>query len=105
MISPTIVIGVPGWGLLSTPAATVVLVHGWAGLVPSFAIGLSYDPFSTAISGWRIADFVGAFFGASFFSCAASVTAAAIAISTDSVLRFKCFLQKIYRKVITGGGA
>src|SRR3954454_18275828 len=56
-------------------------------------MGLAKVPDSTAISGWRIADFVAAFFGASFassfFSWAASVTAAAITTSTLNVLRLK----------------
>ena len=48
------VTGLPGCGLLSTAAATVVADHGSLGLVPIVAIGWSYVPLSTFISVCRM---------------------------------------------------
>src|SRR5436853_170386 len=94
----------PGCGLLSTPAATVVAVHGSAGLVPMLIAGLSHVPVVAVISGWRIADFAGAFLGAPFLSCAESATAAAITIVTVNSFNFMCTLRSLKRVSYTPDG-
>src|SRR6185437_13970550 len=84
MISPTRVMGWPGCGFLSTPAATVVSLQTApaAGFLPSVAMGLSQVPFSTVISGCRIP-----------FCWANKTTAAVAANRTRMLLRFTIPLQ------------
>src|SRR4051812_48605506 len=54
MISPTTLTTLPGSGLPSTPAATVVLLHGFLPVSPSLPAGLSKVPFSGVIFGKRM---------------------------------------------------
>src|ERR1051326_7610874 len=80
----------PGCGLLSTRAATVVAVQGSVDFTPSVAMGLSQVPAPGVISGCRMEDFI---IGVLFLSCPVRETAAYAAMARVRILNLNLCLR------------